>query len=194
MDVTVVTPFGTSAVTSADQYTYVGPAVTGLSVSAGPTAGGTTVSIYGSNLTGATVVYFGSTAVTSFTFEMDHIVVVSPAGAAGTVDITVVTPNGTSATTMADQFTYVAPPVVTGVSPSSGSVSGGTTVTITGTGFTTVTAVSFGMYGAYTFTVVSDTCIMVTSPTAFYTGTVDITVVNAAGTSATSSADQFTYT
>ena len=48
------------------------------------------------------------------------------------------TAGGTSATSAADQYTYIVPPVptVTNVSPTSGPVTGGTTVTITGTGFT----------------------------------------------------------
>src|SRR5258708_38028182 len=47
-----------------------------------------------------------------------------------------------------DKFTYVAPmPVVTGISPTSGPAVGGTTVTITGTGFTGVTSVGFGSTG-----------------------------------------------
>ena len=139
--------------------------------------------------------YFGSTAATSFTVNSDFsITAVAPAGSAGTVDITVVTAGGTSATTVGDHFTYVAVPVVTAISPSSGSTSGGTSVTISGSGFTGATAVYFGGTAALWFTVNSDGSITVTSPNSFFTGTVDITVVTAAGTSATSSADQFTYT
>ena len=43
--------------------------------------------------------------------DASHITCTSPAGSAGTVDVTVTTPGGTSATNIADQFTYVAPPV-----------------------------------------------------------------------------------
>ena len=53
-------------------------------------------------------------------------------------------PGGTSATSSADQFTYVAAPTVTGISPTAGPTAGGTAVTITGTGFTGATAVDFG--------------------------------------------------
>ena len=60
----------------------------------------------------------------------------SPAGT-GTVDVTVTTPAGTSATSAADQFTYTVAvaPTVTGLSPTTGSQAGGTLVTITGTEF-----------------------------------------------------------
>ena len=84
-------------------------------------------------------------------------------------------------------------PTVTNVSPNSGSTAGGTTVFITGSGFCDVTsAVRYGATAAASFTVLSDTEIQSTSP-AHAAGTVDITVTNAGGTSATSSADQFTF-
>jgi len=84
-------------------------------------------------------------------------------------------------------------PTVTNVSPNAGSTSGGTTVTITGTNFNnTSVAVHFGATAAISVTVVSDTSITAVSP-AHALGTVDVTVTTNAGTSATSSADHFTY-
>ena len=82
-------------------------------------------------------------------------------------------------------------PVITGVSPASGSAAGGDTVTITGTGFTGATDVAFGPASAAAMTVDSDTQITATTPPG--SGTVDITVTTPAGTSATSPADQFSY-
>ena len=78
------------------------------------------------------------------------------------------------------------------MSPTSGPAAGGTLVTITGTGFTGATAVDFGTTAATSVTVVNDTTITADSPAG--TGTVDVTVTTPAGTSATSAADQFTYT
>ena len=66
-------------------------------------------------------------------------------------------------------------------------------VTITGTGFSGATGVFFGGMPATSYTVVSGTEIQATAPTE-PAGTVDVTVVNPAGASALSSADQFTYT
>ena len=116
----------------------------------------------------------------------------SPAGT-GVVDVTVTTPAGTSATSPADQFTFnaVAAPTVTGLSPTSGSPAGGTSVTITGTGFTGATAVNFGTTPATGVTVVNDTTITAVSPAG--TGVVNVTVVTPGGTSAISAADQFTF-
>ena len=65
------------------------------------------MTITGTNLAGATVVHFGTTAATNFTVVNDNtITATSPAGTAGTVDVTVTTPSGTSTTSAADQFTY----------------------------------------------------------------------------------------
>jgi hypothetical protein len=82
-------------------------------------------------------------------------------------------------------------PTVTGVSPQTGEPSGGTTVTVSGSGFTNASAVSFGGIAATAFTVDSGTQITATAPAG--TGTVDVTVTTPLGTSATSGADQFTY-
>jgi hypothetical protein len=170
--------------------------VTDVSPASGPAAGGTPVTITGTGFTGATGVSFGGTAGTGVTVADSgtRITVTSPAGS-GTVDVTVSTAaGGTSATSRADRFTYTAAPTVTGVSPPSGPAAGGTPVTITGTGFTAATGVSFGGTAGTGVTVAdSGTRITVTSPAG--SGTVDVTVTTAAGgTSATSRADRFTYT
>ncbi|HEY1989790.1 MAG TPA: fibronectin type III domain-containing protein [Acidimicrobiales bacterium] len=87
------------------------PSVTSINPATGPAAGGTSVTITGTNLTGATSVRFGATSATSFTVgSATSVTAVAPAGS-GTVDVTVTTPVGTSATSAADQFTYTqAPP------------------------------------------------------------------------------------
>ena len=114
----------------------------------------------------------------------------SPAGT-GTVDVTVTTPGGTSPTSLADQFTLRRRADGLGRSPTYGPRSAARLVTITGTGFTGATAVDFGTTPATNFTVVSATSITADSPAG--TGSVDVTVTTPGGTSATSSADQFTY-
>jgi hypothetical protein len=82
-------------------------------------------------------------------------------------------------------------PTVATVAPNSGPTAGGTVVTITGTNFSGATAVKFGAAAAATFTVISATQITATSPAG--SGSVDVTVTNAAGTSATNTADRFAY-
>ena len=85
-------------------------------------------------------------------------------------------------------------PVVTAVNPASGTTAGGTSVTITGTGFTGATAVHFGTAAATSFTVNSDTQITAISPAAPNDASyVDITVTTPSGTSAVTEQDQFGY-
>jgi hypothetical protein len=83
------------------------------------------------------------------------------------------------------------PPGVTGISPSNGPETGGTTVTISGNDFFGVSAVKFGSTSAAGFKVNSPTSIEAVSPAG--SGTVDVIVQTADDTSATSSADQFGY-
>jgi hypothetical protein len=169
------------------------PKVTGIGPASGPAAGGTTVTIAGANFTGASNVRFGSTPATSFTVHSaTQITATSPAGSS-TVDIVVVGPTGTSATGLADRFRYIPLPVVTGLAPTSGTIRGSTEVTITGTGFTAATAVTFGATPAAHFSVDSSTRIRATSP-AHAAGLVDVTVTTPGGTSATADAnDDFTF-
>ena len=82
-------------------------------------------------------------------------------------------------------------PTVTGIFPPSGDTGGGTTLTITGSGFTEATSVAFGANPAE-FTAISDTQITAVSP-AGTPGAVHITVTTPAGTSAIGPADQFSY-
>jgi hypothetical protein len=183
VNITVTTPGGTAA---AGKFTYMTPApgVSGLAPSSGTTAGGTAVTISGTNLGGATGVSFGGAAGKVTADSSTQITVTSPPGT-GTVNITVTTPGGTAT---AGKFTYVTPPpVTTAVSPSSGTTAGGTAVTISGTNLGDATGVSFGG-AAGTITADSGTQITVTSPPG--TGTVNITVTTPGGTS---TAGQFIY-
>ena len=137
--VTVTTPEGISSLTPADNYTYGAgppprPVVKKVSPTGGVAAGEAPVTITGTNLAGASAVDFGSTSAKSFTVNSaTTITAVSPAGT-GTVNITVTTPGGTSAVVAKDQFKYGVP-TVTAVSPNSGPLTGGTSVTVTGSGF-----------------------------------------------------------
>ena len=101
------------------------------------------------------------------------------------------TNTSTAATVSITVVQTVSAPTVTSVSPTSGLAGGGTSVIITGTSFTGATAVEFGSTAATTFTVNSATQITATDTAG--SGTVDVTVATSAGTSATSSADHFTY-
>ncbi len=170
--------------------TVVGaPTVTGITPSAGPLGGGTSVVISGTNLGSATAVAFGSTPAVITADSATSVTATAPAGT-GTVDVTVTTSYGGSATSTADQFTYVNAPVVSAIAPSAGPASGGTSVVISGTDLGSATAVAFGSTPAV---VTADSATSVTATAPAGTGTVDVTVTTVGGTSATSAADHFLY-
>jgi hypothetical protein len=199
VDVTVTTPAGTSAVTSADQFTYEpAPTVTGVAPTSGSTSGGTSVTITGTSFTGATAVHFGANAATGVVVNSaSSISAISPMGA-GTVDVTVTTPGGTStANPPGDQFTYIPAPTVTGVSPSAGPLVGGTPVTITGTNFMGTgfgaATVMFGANAATGVVVNSASSISAISPMGAGTVDVRVTTANGGTSAANPPGDQFTY-
>ena len=197
-DLLVTTPNGTNAPAATDQFTYeAAPTVASVGPSSG--AGGEEVEITGTNLAGATAVDFGSTPAAIVSDSATSLTVTAPSGSVGTVNVTVSTGVGTSATSSADQFTYVAAPTVTGVSTAGtfyaeGAVAGGTTVTVNGSGFTPDAGVSFGSEAGTNVDVLSSTQLTVTSPAGSdSTDYVGVTVHTAAGTSAVTPPDQFVY-
>ncbi len=194
VDVTVTTADGTSAATALDRYTYVArPSVSAVEPGAGTIAGGTAVTIRGTNLAEASAVDFGATAATGVVeASPTELTVISPAHAEGVVHVTVATPGGTSPVSGADEFQYLSLPVVTGVAPSAGPLAGGTQVTITGHDLGAAGVVRFGAAAATGLTSVSATELTVTNP-ANVAGAVDVTVTTPAGTSNPEPADRFTY-
>lgn len=197
VDVTI-TAFGSSA-TATGAYTYASPIITSVSPSTGPLTGGTSVTITGSNFTGATKVTFGTTTA-SFVVSPGSpdttITATSPAGTAGPVLVQVTTGAGVSSgtTDATDRFTYVtATTSVTGISPNSGSTVGGNVVVISGSGFTGATQVVFDGPSvppgiAASFTVNSDSQITAIAPPSVLappgTGIAPVTVKAPGGTSA----------
>jgi hypothetical protein len=103
---------GTSTASGADQFTYIpNPLVTSISPTSGSTAGGTAVTITGTNLLNTSAVIFGGTPAASFTVNSStSITATTAAHAAGSASITVTTPGGSSAGT---QYTYIAPVTAT---------------------------------------------------------------------------------
>ncbi len=152
VDVQVITAAGTSAVNQpADQFTYTStPTITGLSPSAGTPNGFTSVIIHGANLDDAFAVSFGGVPVQPSDFFPDglgNLVVTTPPGALGaTVDVQVATPEGVTAITSADKYTYANVPEVYGLSPSAGPIGGGTRVTINGDNFVGATLVASALH------------------------------------------------
>ena len=172
--VSVTTASGTGTLAG---FTYLPPpTITSFS----PTSAGTgqTVTITGTNFTGATAVSFGGTAATSFTVvSATSITAVVGTGATGSVSVT--TSNGIASRVGFTFITTTPAPAITSFTPTSGRT--GQVVTLTGTNFTGATAVSFGGTAATTFTVVSATSINATVG-AGTSGMVSVTTLSGTGT------------
>jgi alpha-tubulin suppressor-like RCC1 family protein len=194
LDVTVTTVAGKSRPVSADRFTYLlPPTVKKLSAKKGPGAGHTTITITGTGFEGATEVRFGDSAAESSTVESStSITAVSPPGA-GSVDVTVTAPGGTSPTSTKDLFQYV--PAVEAIAPGSGPVAGGTEVTITGAGFApgvSTTAFKFGSNYATQVDCVSQTSCTALVP-ADKAGTATVVASVGKAKSAAGPGDLYTY-
>ena len=176
---TTTTPTGGTS--NGEKYTYDAiPTLTKVTPAAGKVAGGTTVTLTGTGFVdrgnGLLRRHAGTTVTVVSTTE---ITVKTPAHAAGTVTVTVTTPGGTTGT---QKYTYDAAPTLTKVTPPAGKMAGGTTVTLTGTGFVDRGHGLVRRHGGTTVTVVSPTEITVKTP-AHAAGTVTVTVTTPGGTS-----------
>jgi hypothetical protein len=151
VDVRVTTPEGTSPVSPRDRYHYTSKfiEISKVSPNKGPASGGTIVTITGEELHGVTDVMFGSQHARSFTTnpDGDSVVAVAPAQTAERAAISVVTTFGTSEpeycqrnkksrrTCAVRDYYKFQEPEVSSLTPSAGPRAGGTSVTITGSGF-----------------------------------------------------------
>jgi hypothetical protein len=157
------------------------PTVTSVSRS------GNTVTVHGTGLRpGKTRVQFGGLPAVGLVTVAGTTSLTLPAPAPlGVADLTVTTPNGTSATSGHDVYADRAP-TVSSISPADGPSAGGTTVTIDGAEFAPYTDVSKVFFGTARAQVVSATGteLIVTAPPHTGTGPVDVTVGTSGGTSA----------
>lgn len=178
VNLSVTTAGGT---TGSIPYTYV-PSLVAAQPTNGPTTGGTSVTLSGRGLARTSVVSIGGTDVLcpgpACTSSGDtEITFTSPPHPAGSVDVAVSTDGRTSAPI---SFSYL--PTVTALDPTGGPAVGGTSVAVSGSGFSGASAVSFG--GAEVACpgacqVADDTRLSVTTP-AHAAGPVDM-VVTAGG-------------
>ncbi|MFY9569978.1 MAG: IPT/TIG domain-containing protein, partial [Blastocatellia bacterium] len=142
------------------------------------------------------VTFGGAAASNIVVSSSSSISATTPPHAAGSVSVVVSNPDGQSGT-LANGFSYsVTPPpppapTVSGISPSSGPISGGTQITISGANFVTGATVSLGGAAASNVTVTSATSISAVTP-AHAAGVVNVTVTNPDAQSGTLS-NAFTY-
>ena len=202
VNVVVTTPGGPA--TSTGGFTYFSiPTITGggsgggVSPDVGPIAGGTSVTISGTNFIGSTSVTFGGTAanLAACSVAATSIVCPTPAHAAGAVDVVVTTPGGSATST--GGFTYYEVPTIPGggigggIAPDFGPVTGGTSVTITGTNLTGATSVKFGGIETISACVVNTATQITCTTPAHAAGPVNVVIATPGG-SATSTGG-FTY-
>ncbi len=172
----------TSSLTSA--FNYLALTVTSLSVTSGPSSGGTGVTVLGSEFQpGATVRFGGTSAAVTFKSSTE-LQTVTPAHTSGIVDVVVTNPSPDSqAATRSGAFTFANAVTITSVSPANGPPTGGTAVTIAGAAFVSGATVQFGGVAAPTVNVVNSSTINATTPSG--SGTVNLTVINPGNDSAT---------
>ena len=144
------------------------PTLTSVSPASGPTSGGTTITLTGTNFVSGATVRVGGAAATSITFASStEITARTPAGTAGAQDVLITNPNGRAATRVA-AFTYTSTSsgtlTATSVSPQSGPTSGGTLITVDGTGFVSGATISIGGTAATGVSFVSSTRLTARTP------------------------------
>lgn len=169
------------------------PTVTGMSPSKGSLMGNNMITITGSGfLNTLPLVNFGLAGGTNVKVVSDTVITVTNpnTSTAGPVAVTVLF---NAVSFPVGNFTYMLPEV-TGLNPSASSLAGGETITISGNYFTGAAAVNFGLAGASSIVVVSDTEITVTNPNAPKPGVTDVFVIVQGQSSEQCTADQFTYT
>jgi hypothetical protein len=194
-DVVVTSGDGQTA-TRADSFTYIAPpAITSVSPASGTTAGGTPVTITGTNFIsgGAFRVNVGGEPATGVVrHSATLITAITPAGMAGAKNVVVFNNDGQKATKVGG-FTYSIPPAITGVSPASGTTAGGTTITITGSDFVSGGAFGVKVGGVAATGVVRNSATQITAVTpAGSTGAKDVAVTNNDGLTTTRT-NAFTY-
>jgi hypothetical protein len=169
------------------------PTVLSISPAFGPAAGGTPVTIVGTNFTtGATVALGGAPATSAVVVNATTITATTAAHAAGLVNVTV-TNSDAQAGTLTGAYSYStgAAPTITGITPATGSVDGGLTTTLTGTNFLVGVTVAFDGVSA-TVTLNSATSLTATTP-AHGPAVVNVVVTNPDHQTGTL-AGGFTYT
>ncbi|MEO5973577.1 MAG: IPT/TIG domain-containing protein, partial [Ilumatobacteraceae bacterium] len=151
------------------------PTVKSISPVSGPAAGGTSVTVDGKDFVAGATVTIGGVAATSVTVSAKSITAVTSAHVAGVVNVVVKNPD-TQFATLTGKFTYRAAPTVTSISPVSGPVAGGTSVTIEGKDFVVGAKVTIGGAAATSVAVSAKSITAVTS--AHVAGVVNVVVKN----------------
>ncbi|MGO9322049.1 MAG: IPT/TIG domain-containing protein [Solirubrobacteraceae bacterium] len=167
---------------------FVPPTVSKVEPAEGPAAGGTVVKITGTGFTEGALVKIGS-AATGVEYKSEtELKATTAATAVGKDEVFVTDAKGVNSA--GPDFTYLAAPKVTSVSPAEGSTAGSTSITLKGTDFVAGAKVTLAGEEATSVVVVSATEITAKTP-AGAAGKDEVVVVDADGTS--SAGAGFTY-
>lgn len=170
---------------------YPAPIITSVTPEDGDVNGGEEVTIIGENFLENPLVRFGGAYSPSVTFVSDkELRAVTPKGTQGKVTLTVINSDNQSATA---DFNYYAQPEISGISPTSGTVAGGTNVEVNGRYFMRGVKVKFGDNYSPTVTYHSSIYLFAKTPEGVEPEAVDVTVENPDGTQVTLP-KAFTYT
>ena len=179
-------------------FTYVAsPTITAISPALATTNGGTIVTLTGTELASATQVNLGSSTVSVTVISSTKVRFLTPATSAGTVDVGIVTVGGVATLSQALEFTASAlVPVITSITPTSGTTAGGTTITVTGQYFSgsysnSVSAAINGVSGSSVI-VIDDSTLTFVSPAGIAASGLDVSVATDGGVGALAGA--FSYT
>ena len=185
VEVRVTNPIGTSSPVGPYPFTFTAtqpPLVSQVYPTGGTERGGTQVLLSGIRLADVTEVTFGGVPGTNIFHGGDtSLLVTSPAGSPGTVDLVATNPIGSS-NPVNWTYTPTLAPVIDLATPDEGYNTGGTVVSLTGKNFLGVSEVTFdGLPGVNLF-VPSDDVLIVTAPP-HAAGQVSILVTSPSGVS-----------
>lgn len=173
---------GNTGVTTLDGYdpfADLTPAgLASLGTTSGPAGGFTPVQLFGSGFDAVSSVQFGGVEALSFNVVNNTLInATTPEGTVGTVNVSVTDSFGTSTLNSAFSYTPNPTPAVDTIAPNTGNVTGGATVTISGTNVLGVTDVQFGGVSGTNLVIQSPTELKVDTPPAASSGEVDVTVL-----------------
>lgn len=189
-DVGIVVTLGQHTPQTVGRFYYLPDSVlTRISPTSGPLGGGGTLTVKGRGLITTTSVRFGDVAVAPSSVLDDQVTVtVPPAQTAGPVPVTVVTRSNSYGRAT---YTYVGPPNIASVTPSTGSRAGGAPVLIRGAELAFTQAVTIGGVAA-AFGIISNTQIAAVTPPAGAPGPANVVVTTTGGNATATGA--FVYT
>ncbi|MSR34423.1 MAG: hypothetical protein EXS12_06455 [Phycisphaerales bacterium] len=167
------------------------PTISSVSPALGPVSGETTITITGTNLTGASIVTVGGVEATNVMVNSagTSLTAITSVGTVGLKDVVVTTSVRTA--TLPNSYTYTAKPIIFSVTPPSGSTTVETVINITGENFSDASSVTIGGTPASSFQVVTASLITAVTKIRATAGPTDVAVTTVGGTGTKPGA--FTY-